>query len=80
MSRNMYIPDIRYHVTNIMCHVTISGSSKSDLERAEEDAMMEELMQLVMRRDQLMWQLDEDKTRWVWLYESGCGHLVYSKL
>ena len=55
------------HVTNTICHVTISGSSKSQLERAEEEAMMEELTQLVMRRDQLMWQLDEDKTRWVWL-------------
>lgn len=34
------------------------------LEKAEEEAMLEELHQLVMKRDKLMWQFDEDKNRY----------------
>lgn len=38
---------------------------KTELERVEEEAMMDELVQLVMKRDMLLWQHDEAKTRLV---------------
>lgn len=40
-----------------------ADSKKTEREKAEDEAMMEELTELVMKRDQLMWQFDEDKNR-----------------
>ena len=38
---------------------------KTEMERVEDEAMLEELMELVLERDRLLWELDESKTRHV---------------
>ena len=46
-------------ITVIFC----SDSLKSDLEKLEEEAMINELVELVERRDQLLWALHLEKGR-----------------
>ena len=48
---------------NILPTALCVDSLKTELERVEEEAMMEELVELVMMRDRLLWQLDDTKTR-----------------
>ena len=43
-------------------------SLKSELEKLEEEAMINELVELVERRDQLLWALHLEKGRYVTSY------------
>ena len=57
---------IRVSFSSFFClnlPVSCADSLKTELERVEEEAMMEELIELVMMRDRLLWQLDDTKMR-----------------
>ena len=43
----------------------VADNLKTEVERLEEEAMISELVELVKERDQLLWELDENKTRYV---------------
>ena len=45
--------------------LSITDNLKTEVERLEEEAMISELVELVKERDRLLWELDENKTRYV---------------
>ena len=48
--------------TQIRERLSRGDAGKSDMERLEEEAMINELVELVERRDQLLWALHYEKT------------------
>jgi hypothetical protein len=48
---------------NLLLIILCLDSLKSELERLEEEAMISELIELVERRDQLLWALHLEKGR-----------------